>query len=189
VSSSTSSAARLSKAIQRPLAEIEGAELWPLPCVPDDARLARAVVPSTRSRTNTSHARFVSFGSRFSAVLANATWRPSEETLGFWLIPLACVPAPRTLTRSVVAVVRSRRNTSQKPFVSPAARFDAWLSNATQRPSAEIDGLPLPAFAWPPPVSTLARSVVPATRSRTKTSAASFVSEEIRVEASLTNAT
>jgi hypothetical protein len=44
--------------------------------------------------------------------------------------------------------------------VSPATRFGANESKATKRPSAEIEGAPLPPFASAPAELTLTRSVV-----------------------------
>jgi hypothetical protein len=58
---------------KRPFAEIEGSWLAPFACAPPVATLARIVVPSCRSRTKTSESRFVSPGTRFVAVLSNAT--------------------------------------------------------------------------------------------------------------------
>jgi hypothetical protein len=76
-------------------------------------------------------------------------------------------------------------------FVSPATRFVASLTNATKRPSAEIEGREEPSepSLCAPPGPTLTRSVVPETRSRTKTSAHPFVSPATRFEARLRNAT
>src|SRR6185436_19592667 len=75
------------------------------------------------------------------------------------------------------------------PFVSPATRFEAGLSNATKRPSAEIEGEELTEFPCAPPVATLTRSVVPLWRSRTKMSGFAFVSPTTRFVAQPVNAT
>src|SRR5215218_2444102 len=50
--------------------------------------------------------------------------------------PVACRSRLSTLTRSVVAVCRSRTSTSVVPLVSPGTRLDANDQNATKRPSA-----------------------------------------------------
>jgi hypothetical protein len=72
-----------------------------------------------------------------------------------------------------VFVSVSRRKTSSPWFVSPAARFDARLENATKRPSDEIAGrptLPTSSFPWTPAEFRLTKDVVPVRRSRTKQS-------------------
>jgi hypothetical protein len=81
------------------------------------------------------------------------------------------------------------RKMSRWPFVSPGTRFVAKLWNPTKRPSGEISAEKLIWFAWTPAESTLTRSLVPATRSRTNTSSTPFVSPRRRFEASLWNAT
>jgi hypothetical protein len=73
-------------------------------------------------------------------------------------------PVDDTLMRRVVWVVRSRTKTSSVPFVSPGTRFDAEESNATNRPSAEMEILeipktPLSSFPWAPVEDTLTRFV------------------------------
>ncbi len=50
----------------------------------------------------------------------------------------APVPSPKQEAR-IGGWPRSRTKTSSPAFVSPGTRFDAVLSNATKRPSAEID--------------------------------------------------
>jgi hypothetical protein len=73
--------------------------------------------------------------------------------------------------------------------VSPGTRLLARLQKATKRPSAEIPGAKQSSTAWIPAESTLARSVVPLWRSRTKTSWCPFVSPDTRFEARLSNVT
>jgi hypothetical protein len=99
-----------------------------------------------------------------------------------------CTPLVSTLTRSVVPVNRSRTKTSVCAFVSPATKFVASLSKATYRPSVESDGKKLAPSPSMFPELTLTRSVVPVTRSRTKTSKVPFVSFATRFEASLSKA-
>jgi hypothetical protein len=77
-------------------------------------------------------------------------------------------------------------------FVSPATRFVAALRNATYAPSddmAEGELRPLKKLPCTPAELTLTRSVVPATRSRTKMSAFAFVSLGTRLLARLVKAT
>src|SRR5689334_10289546 len=54
-------------------------------------------------------------------------------------------------------------------FRVPAAMSVAFETNATQRPSALIEGKKLAPFGSPPPGRRLTREVFPVTRSRTKT--------------------
>src|SRR5947208_4873223 len=135
---------------------------------------------------------FVSSGTRLVAVLTKATTLPSAEIAGKSFLSFAWAPAESTLTRSVVAVSRSRTNTSATPLVSPGTRLVASLSKATNRPSPERAGQNcsmLAAFACAPVESTLTRSVIPVIRSLTKTSKAWFVSPTTRSSASLAKAT
>ena len=88
--------------------------------------LTRRVVPSFRSRTNTSLESLVSPGTRFDASELKATYRPSELIAGPKLTsPLPWVSVLDTLTRRVVPSFRSRTNTSWASLVSPGTRFDA----------------------------------------------------------------
>src|SRR5207244_1701178 len=153
------------------------------------------VVETISSWTNTSYARFASPATRLVAVLWNATKRPSAERAGPALASFPWVPSEAPLTRSVVPVCRSWTNTSVAPFVSPATRLVAKLTNATKRPSAESAGgkaklrrplLPLP---WVPSEATLTRSVVPVCRSWTNTSDTPLVSPATRSVAALSKAT
>ena len=66
------------------------------------ATRTRSVVAATRSRTNTSHDRFVSPATRFDACEEKATKRPSALIAAWRLQPSACAPVLVTLTRSVV---------------------------------------------------------------------------------------
>src|SRR5438128_2450321 len=171
VSPATRLVAVLWNATKRPSAERAGPALKPFPSVPPEATLTRSVVPVCRSWTNTSVAPFVSPATRLVASLWNATKRPSAESAGKAkkppLLPLPCVPPPdATLTRSLVPVCRSWTNTSVVPFVSPATRLVASLSNATKRPSAERAGSQLASLAWVPPEATLTRTVVSAPAAR-----------------------
>src|SRR5438552_3772355 len=78
---------------------------------------------------------------------------------------------------------------SLAPFVSPATRLFANEVNATNRPSAEIDGGKLVPLPCAPCEATLTRLVLPAFRSRTNTSLAPFVSPPTRLLALDRNAT
>ena len=98
-------------------------------------------------------------------------------------------PSESTLTRTVVPACKSRTNTSLFKFVSSGTRLLARLSNATQRPPAEIEGQLPPLSAGSPSELTLARSVIPACRSRTNTSANTLGSTPARLLALLSKAT
>src|SRR5262249_44156581 len=63
------------------------------------------------------------------------------------------------LARTVVFATVSRTKTSCRPFVSPATRFDARLSNATKRPFPLTTGLSLALFACTSVSPTLTRTV------------------------------
>src|SRR5437764_11795041 len=80
---------------------------------------------------------------------------------------------------------------STAPLLSapPPRRLLAADSNTTNRPSALIPGLKLPALAWVPSVATLTRSVWPEPRSRTKTSVTPLLSPATRFEESDSKAT
>ena len=130
----------------------------------------RSVVPAARSRTNTSTVSLRSPLTRLVSEETNATYRPSALSAGrpklLSSTPPASPPVPcrsrlSTLTRSVVPVTRSCRNTSEASLVSPGTSVDALDTKATYRPS------PLTA-AWiessspaTPAVLTLTRSVTP----------------------------
>ena len=82
-------------------------------------------------------------------------------------------PGP-TLTRSIVPATRSKTKASATPLVSPGARLVAALAKATVRPSADRAGAVLgPSPGGPAPWLVRTSIVVPALRSRTKTSATS----------------
>ena len=74
------------------------------------------------------------------------------------------------------------------PLVSPETRLDAAEWN-TVRPSAVSPGKSLAPFAWPPPESTLTRTMIPVARWRRNTSATAFVSPATKLEARERNAT
>src|SRR5262245_54298412 len=94
------------------------------PAVPDPSAEQNGVIvgATPRSRTKMSPHLFVSFVTRFDASLRKTTKRPSFDTLGVSLAALDCAPVFARLTRSVVCITRSRRKTSETPFVSPATR-------------------------------------------------------------------
>lgn len=78
---------------------------------------------------------------------------------------------------------RSWRKTSPTPLLSPGTRLVDNESNATKRPSTLISGCWLRLFPCVPSLATLARSVVPVWRSRTKTSGEPLVSPGTRLQA------
>jgi hypothetical protein len=94
-----------------------------------------------------------------------------------------------TLTRRVRSVVRSRRNTSRRSFVSFGTSVVASEAKATNRPLPLMAGVMLSKSPWVPSVATLAMTVVPALRSRTNTSNWSFVSPSTRLVAKDAKAT
>jgi hypothetical protein len=104
VSPFTRSVAELEKAITPPSASIHGAALSPSLSPPFLSTLARIVVPVCRSRTKMSWNPFPSPPTRFVAVLANATKRPSAEIVGAVLAPSASPPVVLTLARIVVPI-------------------------------------------------------------------------------------
>src|SRR2546430_14848954 len=99
------------------------------------------------------------------------------------LSPSPCAPWESPLPRLVLQVLRSRTKTSLTVFVSPPTRLFATELNATKRPLAEIDGTKLAPFPCAPWELTLTRLVLPALRSRTKTSLTPFVSPPTRLPA------
>jgi hypothetical protein len=104
---------------------------------------------------------FVSPATRLVAWLSKATKRPSAESCGSKLSRSPRLPLVLELTSVVVPAWASRTKMSELTFVSPRTRFEARLSKAMMRPSAEIAPGPDPRFAWAPAESTLTRTVVP----------------------------
>src|SRR5437763_1758153 len=113
-------------------------------------------------------------GTRLDATDVKVTNRPSPEIAGSLLPRFPSAPPWPRLTRLVLPLFRSRTNTSETAFVSPGTRLVASESKATNRPSAEIDGALLKAFASTPAELTLTRVVLLVFRSRTKMSSAAF---------------
>ncbi len=102
-----------------PLAPPASAPLAP------SARLATASVPAARSATSTCSTPAGGLAPpaaamRFGELVAKATMVPSLEMRGSDEQSLPVAPAGVRLTSTVVPVSRSRRNTSQVPFVSKA---------------------------------------------------------------------
>ena len=95
-----------------------------------------------------------------------ATSRPLKLRDGRSLSKSPGLPAASWLTRSVFPEMRSCTNTCRKPF-APGARFSEVETKATMRPSGEMSGNWLAASPGAPALSTLARSVVPVSRSCT----------------------
>ncbi len=114
-------------------------------------RLTRTVVPAIRSYRNASRFPLVSPGTRFVACEMNSTRRPSWDSLGFSLAPLASAPPMPTLTRSVTPLARSNTNTSAVPFVSPVTRFEALDRYAMVEPSADTNATFEAALPGAPP--------------------------------------
>ena len=75
----------------RPCELIAGLWLLKLPWVSVLDTLTRRVVPSFRSRTNTSAEKLVSPGTRFVASELKETYRPCELIAGLWLLALPWV--------------------------------------------------------------------------------------------------
>lgn len=99
------------------------------------------------------------------------------------------VPSEATLTRRASPVSRSWTKTSVAALVSPATRLDANEEKAMRRPVALGAGSELNGFACVPPEATLTRSVVPLSRSCTKTSIWPLVSPATRSDAEEVKAT
>jgi hypothetical protein len=163
--------------------------LWPFACPPPEATLARTVTPAPSRRTNTSTAPLVSPTTRLEAIPVNATESPSPEIAWISAPEGGCAPPTPTPARVVVPLGRSRTNTSSAPLVSPATRLLAVLWKTTRRPSPEIRPGPLASLPWFPADPRLTRVVVPACRSRTKTSMRPLVSPGTRLDALLVKAT
>src|SRR5581483_5911036 len=108
--SSAASAAVVSKTTYRPSAEMLGLKLPPLvACVPSLFTLTRSIAPVWRSLTKMSDRLLVSPGTRFVAVDAKATYRPSALTLGCVLSPpVVCVPRLSVSTRVMVVCAAAR---------------------------------------------------------------------------------
>jgi hypothetical protein len=123
------------------------------------------------------------------AALSNTTVLPSAEIAGWRESALPATPAWVWLTRVVWPVARSCTKTWKTLAGPPGASSAEVLMNATNRPSAEMDGnsaLPVPSA---PVDDTLARVVAPVTRSRTKTSGRKLVSPPTRFDALPSKAT
>jgi len=156
--------------------------LGPFASPPELSTLARSVSPVARWWTKMSVEAFVSLGTRFVAKEKKAIVFPSSLMEGAPLSEFPCPPALSTLTSSVLPVVRSWTKTSFAPLLSFGTRFEEREVNATKRPSPLIEGSRLSEFPSLPELSTLTRSVVPVSRSWTKTSKAPFVSFGTRFE-------
>ena len=122
-----------------------------------------------------------------------ATNRPSALMSPSSLLPAGSAPPVVrrfTLTRWVVPATRScTKMSSSQQMPSSGARPWAAVWNTTYRPSALMDGFTLARSACSPALPTLTRCVVPATRSRTKTSVVPLVSPATRLDASDSKAT
>ena len=112
------------------------------PCCPVEDTLTRTVRPSTRSRTNTSIAPFVSPRTSFRDVEAKATNLPVEEIEPRTENAVEGWPFSWTSAMTVVAVSSSRAYTWKPATGGSIGPFE---SKATKRPSAEIDGMVLSA--------------------------------------------
>src|SRR5437667_70704 len=150
------------KTTKRPSPLIPTPELPAFPWFPALSTLTRSVVPACRSPTNTSATLLVSPGPRLVALELKTTKRTSPLIPTPELAAFPWFPALSTLTRSVVPVCRSRTNTSSTLFVSPRSIPTRRSSDLTKRPSPLIPTPELAAFPWFPALSTLTRSVVPA---------------------------
>jgi hypothetical protein len=153
------------------------------PDVPSEDTLMSVVVPATRSRRNTLRHPCVSSGTRFVAIEAKATYRPSREIVASQLVPLPCRPVLAMLTLDVVAALRSYTNWSSTPFVSWGTRLVAAEPYVTNLPLPEIEGSVLRRSASLPVDERLTRRRVPLARSQTKMSWARLRSPRTRFEA------
>lgn len=106
---------------------------------------------------------------RFVALEANATYRPSTLMAGCALAPLPWAPVLDTLIRVVAPVNRSFTKMSLAPLVSPETRLLALDWKATRRPSSEIEGSTEVPFGRPTPLGLLTSSVRSLALSRTYT--------------------
>ena len=166
-----------------------GPRLKLFPWLASLATLTRSVVSLSRSWTKMSALPLVSPATRLLARDVNATKRPSALMASIPLLLFPWVPSLATLTRSVVSVTRSRTKTSNSSLVSPATRLLASELNATKRPSALMAGKRLCSSPSLPSLATLTRSVVPLSRSWTKTSSSKLMSPATRLLAMDVNAT
>jgi hypothetical protein len=123
-----------SNAMLRPLSEIDPLNELPLASVPPVPTLARNVVLAFVSRTKTSPLPLASPGVRADPE-ENAIRLPSPEIDTPNAPPGDSAPVLLTLTRVVVAVGRSRTNTSSVGLVSFGTRLSENDSNATREPS------------------------------------------------------
>jgi len=102
--------AAVRKLTRCPSAEIEALQESSLACAPEELTEASCVPPpAAMSRTKMSWRPFWSEPTRSVAHEPKATNRPSPETTGASLVPLAAEPDMATLTRVVVFACRSRR--------------------------------------------------------------------------------
>src|SRR5438093_13659928 len=100
VSPGTRLLATASNAMYRPVPEMAGSELEPLPWAPFDDTLTRVVRRERRSRTKTSvTAPFVSFDTRLEALDSYDTKRPFGVTTGSAEGPFPWWPEELTLIR------------------------------------------------------------------------------------------
>jgi hypothetical protein len=104
--------------------------LVPFAWIEAELTLTRCIEPFASVATKTSCALLLSPRTRLEAKLSNATYRASGDIEGVRLFPFAWAPFESTLTRRIVALWRSKTNTSRQ-HVSPGTRVFAALSNAT----------------------------------------------------------
>src|SRR4028119_2025892 len=93
------------------------------------------------SRTKMSLLLLVSPGTRLEASEENATNLPSAEMEGLLESVFPRLPAESTETRVVVLVRVSRTKMSLLLVVSPGTRLEEFEENATNLPSAEMEGV------------------------------------------------
>src|SRR4051812_25846339 len=157
-----------------------------LSCDPFVVTLWRAVVAVLIVRVKESPLLLVSPDTRLVALLWNTTTSPLLLAPGRNDVPLAWTPPAPTLIRVVVAPDRLRWKMSSAALVSPATRLVADEANVTTLPSSLIGWRSEPDSPppWAPPWARLARRVVPAVRSRRKTSPLALVSPATRAVAS-----
>lgn len=188
---------------------VTGAPLGPVHSL--DAFVGHVIVGATVSRTVTvnEHAEefpVASVAVQFTVVVAIANVAPdagAHDTMGLGSqlsvavvvydtdAPLAPVHSRTKFVEHVmtggIESMRSRKKTSEAPFVSPVMRFVAMLEKTTNCPLEDTAGSKLFPLACVPIPSTLTRAVADVTPSYTKTSVRALVSPATRFVALLRN--
>src|SRR5437667_280204 len=150
------------KTTKRPSPLIPTPELPAFPWFPALSTLTRSVVPASAAAGVCNRAKIGRASCREVALEVKTAKRPSPLIPTPELPAFPWSPALSTLTRSVVPVCRSRTTTSGRLTVSSGAWRAELGATDLKRPSPLIPTPELAAFPWFPALSTLTRSVVPA---------------------------